>query len=62
MSSQINNNQLAITFTCLYGKVESHSKNYNIIDIVGKNILDYRITKIKCQIKYVLINKIMSNN
>ena len=51
MSSQINNNQLAISFTCLYGKVESDSKNYNIRDILGKNILDYRITKIRCQIK-----------
>ena len=51
MSSQINDEQIGITSSCLFGKTEIDSKSQNISDILGKNLLDYRITKIKCQIK-----------
>ena len=51
MSSQINKNKVEINSSCLYGKTEPDSKDHNIKEVVGKNILDYRITKIKCQIK-----------
>ena len=44
-------NQLSIISTCLYGKTESNSKLHHIRDIVGNNLLDNLITKIKCQIK-----------
>ena len=43
--------KLGILSTCNYGRVEENSKYYDIRDEVGKNILDYRITKIKCQLK-----------
>ena len=46
-----NNNKINISPSCLYGKSEIDSKIHNIKDIIGNNILDYRLTKIKCQIK-----------
>jgi len=51
MSTKIINNKINLTPSCLYGKSEIDSKIHNIRDILGNNILDYRITKIKCQIK-----------
>ena len=51
MSAKIINNKINLTPSCLYGKSEIDSKIHNIRDILGNNILDYRITKIKCQIK-----------
>ena len=43
--------RLGITSTCNYGKVEEKSEYHDMRDKVGKNILDYRISKIKCQLK-----------
>ena len=42
---------LGIRATCNYGTVEESSKYYDVKDEVGKSILDYRLTKIKCQLK-----------
>ena len=50
MSTEIKN-KLGITATCNYGKVEENSNYYDMRNEVGKNILNYRITKIKCQLK-----------
>ncbi len=43
--------KLGILSTCNYGKVEENSNYYDMRNEVGKNILNYRITKIKCQLK-----------
>ncbi len=43
--------QIEVAPTCLYGRVEENSKYYDVKDEVGKSLLDYRITKIKCQVK-----------
>ena len=50
MSSN-NKDSLEIEYTCLFGKKEIDSKTYDVRDIVGKEILDYQLIKIKCQIK-----------
>ena len=50
MSSEVKK-PLGIKSTCLYGKVEENSKYYDVRDEVGKSLLDYRLVKIKCQIK-----------
>ena len=42
---------LNILSTCIYGKREENSKIHDIRNVVGKSILDYRLIKIKCQIK-----------
>ena len=42
---------LGVVSTCIFGKVEEFSKYYDVKDEVGKSILDYRLTKIKCQLK-----------
>ena len=34
-----------------FGRVDENSKYYDIRDEVGKKILDYRLVKIKCQLK-----------
>ena len=52
MSSQ-KNQDLVITSTCIFGRNNNNefSKIYDIRDKVGKKILDYRLIKIKCQLK-----------
>jgi hypothetical protein len=52
MSSQ-KNQDLVITSTCILGRNNNNefSKIYDIRDKVGKKILDYRLIKIKCQLK-----------
>lgn len=38
--------------TCLYGTSdEENSKRYDMVDILKENLLDYRLTKIKCFLK-----------
>ena len=51
MFSQIAKDQIKLCHSCLFGKTESDSKVHNMGTIVGKDILNYRITQIKCQIK-----------
>jgi len=46
-----NKKQLGVKSTCIYGKIDENSKYYDVRDEVGKSILDYKITKIICQIK-----------
>ena len=43
-------NEIEIEPTCIYGSV-AESKLYDMHDILGKNLLDYRISKIKCFVK-----------
>lgn len=50
MSSDIKQS-LGIATTCNFGTVLENSKYHDVRDEVGKAILDYRLTKIKCQIK-----------
>ena len=51
MSSQ-KNQDLIITSTSIFGRfINENSKIYDIRDKVGKKILDYRLIKIKCQLK-----------
>ena len=42
---------IGVMSTCNFGTVEEFSKYYDMKDEVGKSILDYRLTKIKCQLK-----------
>ena len=42
---------MEIRTTCYFGKKEENQKIHDIRDTVGKSILDYRLIKIKCQIK-----------
>ena len=42
---------LNIISTCNYGLQNEKSKDYSFKDILGQKILDYRISKIKCQLK-----------
>ncbi len=42
--------KITVTLTCRYGTI-SNNKNYDLYDIVGNKLLDYRLTKIKCQLK-----------
>ena len=37
--------------TCNYGNADESSKFYDVKDITGTNLFDYRLTKIKCQLK-----------
>ena len=51
MSSQ-RNQDLIITSTCIFGRSNNeNSKIYDVRDKVGRKILDYRLIKIKCQLK-----------
>ena len=51
MSSQ-RNQDLIMTSTCIFGRSNNeNSKVYDVRDKVGKKILDYRLIKIKCQLK-----------
>ena len=43
-------NEIELEPTCIYGSV-AESKMYDMHDILGKNLLDYRISKIKCFVK-----------
>ena len=43
-------NEIELEPTCIYGSV-AESKMYDMYDILGKNLLDYRISKIKCFVK-----------
>ena len=40
-----------IKTTCNFGSVEENTKFYDMKEEVGKKILDYRLVKIKCQLK-----------
>ena len=40
-----------INYTFNYGKVDNNSQYYDVYDKVGKSIINYRISKIKCQLK-----------
>ena len=51
MSKETTNQILGIKYTVLFGTVEENSKYYDIRDEVGKKIIDYRLIKIKCQLK-----------
>ena len=44
--------KISLKITCAYGTI-SYSNNtaYDLYDILGKNLLDYKLTKIKCQLK-----------
>lgn len=41
-------NSIALEHTCNYGTVEGESTRYDMKDILGDKLLDYRLTKIKC--------------
>ena len=43
--------KIGISSTVNFGRVDENSKYYDIRDEVGKKILDYRLVKIKCQLK-----------
>ena len=43
-------NEIELEPTCIYGSV-AESKMYDMHDKLGKNLLDYRISKIKCFVK-----------
>lgn len=43
--------EVTIFSTCKFGRVDENSKTYDISKEPGKKILDYRISKIKCQTK-----------
>ena len=43
--------KLGISSAVNYGRVDENSKYYDIRDELGKKILDYRVAKIKCQLK-----------
>jgi hypothetical protein len=49
--SKETNQLLGIKSTCCYGKVGENSKYYDMREELGKKILDYRLIKIKCQLK-----------
>ena len=51
MSSQKKKYESKPTHSCLFGKKEKDSKIHDFGNIKGDDILNYRITKIKCQIK-----------
>ena len=42
---------LELKTTCNYGYADESSKFYDVKNIAGTNLFDYRITKIKCQLK-----------
>ena len=42
---------LTIISTCNYGLVSEKSKHYSFTDTIKETILEYRISKIKCQLK-----------
>ena len=44
-------NKLGINYTFNYGKVDKNTQYYDVYDKVGKSLINYRITKIKCQLK-----------
>ena len=47
-----NKEVINVILSCNYGTVQGDSVHYTIKDKIGKdNILDYKITKIKCQLK-----------
>ena len=43
--------KMPITISCNYGTVGENSKHYNVYDSLKEKILDYKLTKIKCQLK-----------
>ena len=43
--------QLGINSTIIFGRVDENSKYYDVRDEVGRKILDYRLIKIRCQLK-----------
>ena len=45
------NIELFIKSTCNFGSVDENTKIYDMRDEVGKKILDYKLVKIKCQLK-----------
>ena len=44
-------NVLCFITTCNYGTVEESSKYYDMKEILGEKLIDYRLTKIKCFLK-----------
>ena len=49
--SKENNEFLGIYTTCNFGKTDNNSKCYDVYNEVGKNLINYKLLKIKCQIK-----------
>ena len=49
--SKEQNIKLGIKSTCKFGSVDENTKDYDMIEELGKKILDYRLVKIKCQLK-----------
>lgn len=45
-----NETKISVMLTCGYGEIGDY-KNYDIFNILGNNLLDYKLTKIKCQLK-----------
>ena len=45
-----NEAKISVMLTCAYGEIEDYN-NYDLFDILGSNLLDYKLTKIKCQLK-----------
>jgi hypothetical protein len=44
--------KISIKITCAYGIISySNNTTYDLYDILGTNLLDYKLTKIKCQLK-----------
>ena len=44
--------KISLKITCVYGTISySNNTTYDLYDILGKNLLDYKLTKIKCQLK-----------
>jgi len=50
-NEKINKSKLQIYSSCIYGKMKEGAKFYDIKNNVGSKILDYRLHKIRCQLK-----------
>ena len=49
--SKESNSQLGVKTTCKFGTEFEFTQSYDMVEEVGKKILDYRLVKIKCQLK-----------